>query len=265
MGHSGTLDPMASGLLVVLLGEATKSAPFLNEEPKVYRARVLLGVETDTYDMEGRVLREAAAPDDEKAVRDAFEGLKGVRAQVPPPFSAAKVGGKPMYHYARRGRAVEGRKREVEVFEVELSGIRRRGRRSEVDVVISCTRGTYVRSLCREVGEKLGCGATLSGLRRLAAGPFRVDDALDPDEWCRRLGKGDASGILGIGDALAHLPRVEVSGEEARRVRNGLPLPALPSEGVPVLVAEAGGIPLAVHFSEGGARGRVKVMRVFNL
>jgi len=265
-GHSGTLDPMASGLLLVLLGEATKAAPFLDEEPKVYLAKVLLGVETDTYDMEGRVLREAAVTNDDEAVREAFEGLKGERKQYPPPFSAAKVDGVPMYRYARRGLQVEGRTRRVRVHSVELRGTERKGERMEVELLISCSRGTYVRSLCHEVGQSLGCGATLTALRRLSAGPYRVEEARGLEEWCARLKEGNAEGVLGIVEALAHLPRVEVEGETARRVRNGSPLPAPPPVvGEPFLVTGEGGIPLAVQIAEGATGERMKVLRVFNL
>jgi len=265
-GHSGTLDPLATGLLVVLLGEATKAAPFLEEEPKVYAARVLLGVETDTYDTDGRVMREAPVPQDEAAIIEALESLKGARMQQPPPFSAAKFKGKPLYRYARRGEAVEGRPRRVEVYDVDVGGISWEGERCEAELTLSCSRGTYVRSLCKEVGDKLGCGGALAGLRRLAAGPFRVEEALGLDRWVEKLERGDLQGIISITEALSHLPRVTAAGKEAAKVRNGHSL-QLPEDlaGRVVMVVDGDGAPLALHAAAEGGGGASRVLRVFNL
>ncbi len=265
-GHTGTLDPMASGLLVVLVGEATKIAPFLIEEPKIYEARMQLGVETDTYDIEGKALRQAEVEVSEEEIRKALERLKGPRTQAPPPFSAAKFKGKPLYHYARRGKPVEGRPRAVEIYDIRTERVSRVEGRTMVDCVIACSKGTYIRSLCKEVGDLLGCGAALAGLRRIAAGPFRVTEALGLEECRHALSMEESSGIMSINQALAHLPSIEVRGREVSMVRSGQPLRRLRGPaGQPVLLTDERGTPLALQATPNTGEGEARVLRVFNI
>jgi tRNA pseudouridine55 synthase len=272
-GHSGTLDPMATGLLVVLAGEATKIAPYLDEEPKEYAAVMRLGVSTDTYDLDGEVLEEKAVEVDDDRIAAVLEEMQGRQMQCPPPYSAVKVRGKPLYKYAREGREVEAKSREIEVFSLEVEEIRRAPGLCEVECVIACSRGTYIRSICHEAGRRLGCGASLAKLRRTQAGAFSLQRALPLDEWCARLEGNDAGEVISIGDALGHLPQVPVEEGMLARVRNGHPLETgriaggldpLTYTGV-ILVTDEGGLPLALHSMTGPGAQLTRVLRVLNL
>ncbi|HXG44364.1 MAG TPA: tRNA pseudouridine(55) synthase TruB [Gemmatimonadales bacterium] len=208
VGHTGTLDPFATGLLVLLFGPATRLARFVESAPKTYRATARLGVCTSTDDLTGEVVAGgAAAPaPDEAAVREALRALAGVQRQRPPVYSAKRVAGERSYRRARRGEAVELPEVEVVVHRISLIGYR------FPDLEFRCTvsAGTYVRALARDLGERLGTGAHLTALRREAIGALRVEEAIGLD----RLGPETPLGSpLAV---LPHLPRVEV-GEDAAR------------------------------------------------
>jgi tRNA pseudouridine55 synthase len=176
-GHTGTLDPMATGVLAVCVGEATKIASFLAGDDKVYEATMRLGVRTDTLDMTGQVLAEQqprATDADVKAVLAAFAGTI---TQVPPQYSAVKVRGKALYKWARKGIRVEAPAREVEIREILLQGIEL----PRVRFSVTCSKGTYIRTLCADMGDRLGCGAALEQLRRTRSGIFREEDAVRLD------------------------------------------------------------------------------------
>jgi len=176
-GHTGTLDPMATGVLPVCVGEATKIAFFLTGDDKVYEATMRLGVRTDTLDMTGQVLTEQeprATDADVKAVLAAFTGTI---TQVPPQYSAVKVRGKALYKWARKGIRVEPPPREVQIREIILQGIEL----PRVRFTVTCSKGTYVRTLCADMGDRLGCGAALEQLRRTRSGIFRLQDAVRLD------------------------------------------------------------------------------------
>jgi len=176
-GHTGTLDPMATGVLAVCVGEATKIASFLTGDDKVYEATMRLGVRTDTLDMTGQVLAEQeprATDADVKAVLAAFAGKI---SQVPPQYSAVKVRGKALYKWARKGIRVEAPAREVEIREILLQGIEL----PRVRFTVTCSKGTYIRTLCADMGDRLGCGAALEQLRRTRSGSFREEDAVRLD------------------------------------------------------------------------------------
>lgn len=272
-GHSGTLDPMATGLLVVLTGEATKIAPYLVEEPKEYAAVMRLGVSTDTYDLDGEVLEEKAVEVDDSRIVSVLGEMRGRQQQVPPPYSAVKVQGKPLYKYAREGREVVARAREIEVFRLEVGEIRRTPDLCEVECVIACSRGTYIRSICHETGRRLGCGASLARLRRTWAGAFSLERAWPLDEWCGRLEGKDTSGIIPIDRALGHLPAVRVEGRMLSLVRNGHPLEVgqitggldPPTYEGAILVTDGDGLPVALHALTGPGAELTRVLRVLNL
>ncbi len=208
IGHAGTLDPMATGLLVVGVGRATRLLRFLGELPKVYEGTGTLGVETTTLDADGEVVRTADVRADARALRRAMERLTGDIRQTPPAFSAVKVGGRKLYEAARRGQTVEAPPRDVRVDAFEL----RRFARPTFDFRVRCSGGTYVRSLVADVGRELGCGAMLSVLRRTAVGPFSVGDASAPD----RPGP-----LLPVERAVEHLAAVRLLPEEARIAAHG--------------------------------------------
>lgn len=199
VGHAGTLDPFATGLLVLCAGRpATKLIDRMMVGEKEYLATLHLGVETETLDSEGRILRESLVPDFEAVTIEAcLAGFRGSQWQTPPAYSALKYQGKPLYYYARKGQAVIKEPRQVEISVLER--IDRGGAPAEgsnfLDLRVVCSKGTYIRVLASDIGQKLGCGAYLRHLRRLRSGCFAVDDALswedlDADDALQRcLGK----------------------------------------------------------------------------
>ncbi|HEX9158069.1 MAG TPA: tRNA pseudouridine(55) synthase TruB [Syntrophales bacterium] len=184
-GHTGTLDPMATGVLPVCVGEATKIASFLSGDDKVYEATMRLGVRTDTQDMTGQVVTEQQPRVTEADVKAALAAFAGTITQVPPQYSAVKVRGKALYKWARKGIRMEPPAREVQIREILLQGVELPG----VRFTVTCSKGTYVRTLCADMGERLGCGAALEQLRRTRSGIFREEDAVrldgDSDEGIR--------------------------------------------------------------------------------
>ena len=173
-GHTGTLDPMATGVLPVCLNEATKIAQFLSSDAKTYRAVMLLGVRTDTQDTQGQVIGRSDPDVSETAIRQAMRRMVGAIQQVPPAYSALKHQGKPLYRYARRGEVPDIPPREVEIFNIDVLEVER----PYVTFEVSCSKGTYIRTLCADLGDALGCGACLAGLRRLKSGMFDIQAAV---------------------------------------------------------------------------------------
>ncbi|MGE5461428.1 MAG: tRNA pseudouridine(55) synthase TruB [Solirubrobacterales bacterium] len=209
VGHAGTLDPMATGLLLVGVGRATRLLRFLGDLPKTYEGTGGLGVETATLDADGEVTRTSEVVVTRRALEAAAAALVGDSMQRPPAYSAVKVGGRKLYEAARKGEVLEAVPRaiHVEAFEILTFGSPEFGFR------VTCSGGTYVRALVADVGAALGCGAHLGRLRRTAIGPFDVRDASPPE----RLGAP-----LPIERAVAHLPRVDLEeAEEARAAANG--------------------------------------------
>ena len=176
-GHTGTLDPMATGVLAVCVGEATKIASFLTGDDKVYEATMRLGVRTDTLDMTGQVLAEQEPRVTDADVKAVLAAFAGTITQVPPQYSAVKVRGKALYKWARKGIRVEAPAREVEIREILLQGIEL----PRVRFTVTCSKGTYIRTLCADMGDRLGCGAALEQLRRTRSGIFREEDAVRLD------------------------------------------------------------------------------------
>ncbi|MEX2407082.1 MAG: tRNA pseudouridine(55) synthase TruB [Actinomycetota bacterium] len=208
VGHAGTLDPMATGLLLVGAGRATRLLRFFGDLPKVYEGTARLGVETDTLDADGTVLRSSAVDTSRAEVEAAVAALVGESMQRPPAYSAVKVGGRKLYESARAGETVEATPRRIRVdaFEVRsFDGL-------DLEFGVTCSGGTYVRVLAADVGTALGCGAHLTRLRRTAIGPYRVEDAEEP---------GGVTPPRPVEAAVAHLPRVDVSGDEANAASNG--------------------------------------------
>src|SRR3954465_14683541 len=179
VGHCGTLDPIATGLLLLILGRGTKIQDLLMSEDKEYSGTMILGVETDTQDSAGKVVRERPVPQlDEATVRAAFEKYSGDFYQMPPMVSAIKQGGVPLYKLARQGKTVEREPRLVHVYKYTIDRIAS----PEVDFSVSCSKGFYVRTYAHDIGEALGCGAHLKNLRRTRSGRFVVDGAISVDE-----------------------------------------------------------------------------------
>lgn len=208
VGHAGTLDPMATGLLLVGVGRATRLLRFLGELPKTYAGTARLGVETTTLDADGEVTAERSVSASEDDVRRAMASLVGESMQRPPSYSAVRVGGRRLYEAARAGEPLEAAPRPIRVDRFAMD--RFDGRDATFEVV--CSGGTYVRVLVADVGATLGCGAHLTILRRTAIGPFRVHEAVP----------ADAPGTpLPMERAVAHLPRIELEADEARAASHG--------------------------------------------
>lgn len=224
VGHAGTLDPLATGVLPVAVGDATRLVDELMGARKRYRAEILLGRETDTYDIEGQVVEERDASSvTEPAVRAALGAFTGAIMQTPPAFSAIKRGGEPAYKAARRGDPLALEARPVVVYELEVIALAQEGTVARLTLDIRCGQGFYVRSLAHDLGAALGTGGTIGALRRTQVGPFMAEDAVPLQQAVERLEAGDLPGLLQPPDAvISHLPRVSLSEDEVVRVRNGL-------------------------------------------
>jgi tRNA pseudouridine55 synthase len=222
-GHAGTLDPLATGVLPICLGRATKIVQFIMEGHKVYQGTMILGITTDTYDAAGKVTEQKPLPPslDLISLQKAVKEFTGRLSQPPPPFSAAKHKGKPLYKFARQGIMVQKESRPVQVFSFEILEMRL----PEVDFRVHCSKGTYVRSLVHELGSNLGCGGHVKGLRRTRNGPFNIEQAmkieiLDEVLKSKRLSEV----IIPVEKALAHIPAIEIDSEMATELRNGRPI-----------------------------------------
>ncbi|HEY3210400.1 MAG TPA: tRNA pseudouridine(55) synthase TruB [Actinomycetota bacterium] len=208
VGHSGTLDPLATGLLLMGVGRATRLLRFLGDLPKVYEGSGLLGVETTTLDAEGDVLRRSPVDLTEQGLGAVMGRFVGDIEQIPPAYSAVKVSGRKLYEAARKGTAVQAAPRRVHVDAFDL--LRLEGAR--FDFRVRCSAGTYVRSLVADVGRSMGCGAHLIALRRTAIGPYSVDDAAPPETPGRPLP---------LERAIEHLEAVGLTEDEARAATHG--------------------------------------------
>jgi tRNA pseudouridine55 synthase len=228
IGHAGTLDPMASGLLPLVLGRATRLVRFLPHAPKVYEGRIRFGVTTDTDDVTGTVLSRHGGPlPSHDAVREAALTLVGRIAQVPPSVSARRVGGERLYRLARSGRQVAAAPADVEIYSLDLAP---GAGADEWSLVAAVSAGTYVRAIARDLGHRLGCGAALAALRRTAIGPMAVSDALRPD------GNGAAEALARAVvplEAMPLTPPPVVLSAEADRDRFGAGLPVPLPDGSP--------------------------------
>lgn len=211
VGHAGTLDPLATGLLVVAVGPATRFLQYLPLEPKEYIGTVKFGIETTTQDAEGEIVAEKPVPADlMSAIDQALPQFKGAISQIPPLYSAVKKEGKPLYVYARRGEDVEREPRNVYISEVEV--LEQNG--NEVDVRVVCSGGTYMRTWAHDLGQHLGCGAHLSGLRRTRVGKFSIDDAITLEE-------ATADDLLPLSAALPPVPLVQLNSHQVHAIRHG--------------------------------------------
>lgn len=218
IGHSGTLDPLATGLLVVFVGRATRAVEFAEADSKEYIAGLRLGLSTDTQDISGNVISECSDLPDEEAVYRAVNGFVGDIEQIPPMYSAVKIGGKKLYELARKGQSVERSPRKITVSSIEIIG--REG--GDYLLKIACSKGTYIRTLCNDIGASLGCGACMSSLRRVRAGAFSIEDAHSIDEVENAANEGQLVDIILPVDTLfSALPELKVPESTANRLKTG--------------------------------------------
>jgi len=245
-GHTGSLDPLATGVLPLCFGEATKFSQFLLEADKAYESTVVLGIATDSGDSDGKVVERADAGHLRAGdVEQALEQFRGEIEQVPSMYSAIKHGGQPLYKLARQGQEVERQARRVNIARLELRDFRG-GEQPEADLYLECSKGTYVRSLAEDLGRALGCGAHVGALRRTRAGPFGLDDcvtlgALEALKADRKLAEMDA--LLRPADtALGTLPLVRLTESGGFYLRQGQPVlvPNAPCNGMVRVALENG-------------------------
>jgi tRNA pseudouridine55 synthase len=230
VGHAGTLDPLATGVLLVCIGQATRVAEYLMAGQKTYRARVRLGVSTNTYDAEGQVAAEAPVEVDSTRVETALARFRGTITQVPPIYSALKHKGTPLYRLARQGvdmAQFSPKARQVEVFRLELTA----WEPPECTVEVTCSPGTYVRTLAHDLGQALGCGAHLAGLTRLASGKFRLENGITLEELAHAAAEGHWRDLLHpIDAALTRFKPLHLDADAARRLCSGQTISLPPGE-----------------------------------
>ncbi len=253
IGHGGTLDPMATGVLPIFVGRATRAASFLESADKEYLASVRFGLTTDTQDTTGQVLSESALRPSEGEVEAALRGFLGKQEQLPPLYSAVKVEGKKLYQYARAGREVERQPRMIEISAVEPLGFSPEG---DYRFRLTVSKGTYVRTICHDLGRKLGCGGAMSALRRLRAGAYGIEEASPLEAF---LGEGGETLLRPLDSIFRAYPPLTLGEEETRRVRCGNDFPTPAAAGTYRLYDGAGAFLALAEASE----GRMKTIKNF--
>ena len=222
VGHTGTLDPVATGVLPILIGDATKLSDNLTAENKAYRVKMILGVETNTYDITGKIVYASVVNQDEIYIRERIKRFIGVQEQIPPQYSAIKVEGKRAYQYAREGKEVELKPRTIEIYDINNIAVDLK--RREVSFDVYCTKGTYVRSLVNDIGKKLGCGATMVDLIRLKNGNFDIKDSIPLYDFLKLNFEEMKKRIISIDDYYIDLKRINMDKVEYTKFVNGVKL-----------------------------------------
>lgn len=265
-GHTGNLDPMATGMLPICLGEATKISGFLLDADKHYRAECRLGVTTDTGDAEGRVTDEKPVPElSARRIEQALAGFRGEIEQVPPMYSALKHQGQPLYKLARQGLEIAREARKVTIYELKLLD----WTRDSLTLDVVCSKGTYIRTLAEDIGAVLGCGAHLTALRRLSSGPFEESRMVDIDTLSHLADRQDTAGLdellLPLDAALPDWPQITVDGVIAGYLRQGQAvwLPGSPTGGLLRLYGrESGGGMVFIGIGQVLDDGRIATKRL---
>lgn len=225
IGHTGTLDPMATGVLPICIGRSTRIIEYLDMDIKAYRCKMILGMQTDTQDIWGEVLERCPLNVTEKQVRAAFAAFDGVIDQKPPMYSALKVNGKKLYEYAREGKEVEVKRRKIFIKSLDIEDIDLESEEKTVTFVVECSKGTYIRTICQDAGEAMGCFGTLASLDRIQSGIFTLDGAVTieelktmPEEWI-------AAHLYGTDEPLHNFGKVVVEEDVANKFITGWHLP----------------------------------------
>ena len=222
IGHAGTLDPLAEGVLLLCIGKATRLSDYLSELPKEYLAEITFGITTSTYDAEGEITSKCDKEVFEEEVREVLKEFIGEIDQVPPPSSAIRYKGKRLYEYAREGIPVEPPSRRVTIYSFELLEFNKAERKGIFR--INCSKGTYIRALARDIGERIGTGAYLSKLTRTKVGPFSAEEAFPASELKRENISLIKEKIIPLVDALPHFPLFVVDHKQALRISTGASL-----------------------------------------
>lgn len=238
IGHSGTLDPMATGVLPIFIGRATRACEFATGHDKVYRAEMLLGLSTDSQDITGRVLRVCDFPVSDSALLCAVASQVGAIEQIPPMYSAVKIGGKKLYQLARQGIEIERAPRSITIHSI---GIDRKSPR-KIELVVRASKGTYIRTLCADIGERLGCGATLTALRRLESGCFTLDMA----HGFSAIEHDPESFLIPVDSMFSAYPCLTIDAADAKKARNGAEIATHAPLGQVFRVYDEGGVFLMI-------------------
>ena len=252
IGHTGTLDPAATGVLPVALGKATKLVDLIADRDKTYEALMRLGVVTDTQDMTGRILETRPVEVTEELLRKVCGSFQGELEQIPPMYSAVRMNGKHLYELARQGMVVERKPRKITVYGIEILSVEL----PVIRMVITCSKGTYIRTLCHDIGDALGCGASMEKLTRTRVGDFLWKDSLTLSQIEELYEKGEeAVPIRRIEDILKDYPRVTCPEGLDRLLQNGNPLPIpLQESGRVRMYANDGSFRAVYEWQEDGAR-----------
>ena len=221
VGHTGTLDPEASGVLPILAGPATRASDFLTMEDKKYRATILLGTKTDTLDMAGEVIEQKSVNVTEEEIRRVIGGFVGNIQQVPPMYSAIQVNGQRLYNLARQGIEVERKARDITIFSIDIEKIEL----PYVKIAVHCSKGTYIRTLAADIGDALGCGGCISELERTSSGDFTIENAITPEELSALAESGQAEkALLPLDSFFKKYDAIYLDKKRADRVKNGVPI-----------------------------------------
>lgn len=230
LGHSGTLDPMATGVLPVFIQKATKACDILPDNEKSYRAEFMLGFSTDTQDTSGEILKKSEIKVTREELEKMIKTFEGETDQLPPMYSAVQVGGKRLYDLARQGIEVERESRKITVYEIKLESFDEKNQSGTL--FVSCSKGTYIRTIIYDIGQKLGCLATMSGLERLSSSGFKLCDCVTLSELEELVKEGRAEEkILPVDECFKLYPKLALSEAQARMYKNGIKLDSLKVKG----------------------------------
>lgn len=220
VGHTGTLDPIATGVLPICIGEATKLSEHLTSKEKSYRVKMLLGVETDTYDITGKIMFASVVNKDEIYIKERIKRFIGKQFQTPPKYSAIKIDGKRAYSYARSGQEVTLEPREIQIFSIE--DIKVNLELNEVEFKVDCTKGTYIRSLVNDIGKKIGCGAVMTELTRLSTGKFSINDSIKLYDFLKLDIDKMREKIIGIEEYFSDSKKINLNKIDYKKFLNGV-------------------------------------------
>jgi tRNA pseudouridine55 synthase len=220
IGHAGTLDPLASGVLPICIGKAVRLSEYLLSADKAYQAEITFGMRTSTDDGEGEVIARQPAQFSREQLEQTLTEFVGEQAQTPPQYAAIKVAGQPLYKLARKGKAIKVTPRRIVIARLTLLELRLEGDCARAQLEIACGKGTYIRALARDLGERMGCGAYLSALTRTQCGAFKLSDAVTPTQL--ESAADWRAYLLPMDAGLLHWPQAQLSQSDAQRIRNGL-------------------------------------------
>lgn len=233
VGHTGTLDPNATGVLPLLIGNATKISKYLINHDKEYEVVLQLGIRTETADVEGKVIEEkevTAEMLNKDNIEEKLQQFIGKQEQIPPIYSAIKVNGKKLYEYARKGQEVELKPRQIEIHSIQLVGINEKEK--QISFKVKCSKGTYIRSLCEDISKKLGTVGYMKELNRLQVGEFYIKDAVTISEMKEKIEAGNLENIITIEEIFKNNPQIQLEQEQIEPYINGVKINTEKTDGV---------------------------------